>query len=285
MKLSRRGFLKALAQVGVASGLGSLGLYEYSLHLEPDWLCVEETIIPIKDLGPAFDGFRIAQLSDLHLSSYTEIDLIEKATETVNQLEPDLTVLTGDYVLDGAESIFDLSPILARLNARHGVYAILGNHDYWTNADIVLEGIAQSQIPLLMNSGLPIHIGQQAIYLAGLIDGWSLIPGVMPDLEAALKEMPSEIPVILLMHEPDYADKLTQDSRVSLQLSGHSHGGQVRLPIMQAPILPLYGRKYDQGLYRVNQSWLYVNRGIGVVPPPVRFNCRPEISLITLTCM
>ncbi len=284
VKVSRRGFLKAFAHVMIASGFTGFGLYEYGFHIEPDWLCVEETIVPIRGLGSAFDGFRIVQLSDFHLSPYTEIALIQKAVEKANYLEPDLVVLTGDYVLDWPEAIFDLAPIFSQLDAKHGIYAILGNHDYWTNAEIVSLGFQEARIPLLKNSGRPIHFGQQAIHLIGLEDGWSYVEGVGPDLELALRDLPSGFPIVLLMHEPDFADLLLQDDRISLQLSGHSHGGQVRVPIYGAPILPLYGRKYEAGLYRVNRTWLYVNRGIGVVPPPIRLNCRPEITQITLTC-
>jgi predicted MPP superfamily phosphohydrolase len=284
VKVSRRGFLKAFAHVMIASGFTGFGLYEYGFHIEPDWPCVEETIVPIEGLGSAFDGFRIIQLSDLHLFPYTEIDLIQRAVEKASYLRPDLIVLTGDYVFEKPDAIFDLVPILSQLDAKYGIYAILGNHDYWTNAEIVSQGFQEAHIPLLKNSGLPIQHGQQAIHLVGLEDGWSCVQGVGPDLELALSDLPSEVPIVLLMHEPDFADLFLHDERISLQLSGHSHGGQVRIPIYGAPILPLYGRKYEAGLYRVNQTWLYVNRGIGVIPPPIRLNCRPEITQITLTC-
>lgn len=285
VRLSRRGFLKAFAHVMIASGFAGLGLYEYGFNIEPDWPCVEETTIPIKGLGSAFDGFRIVQLSDIHLSRYTKIDLIQKTIEKAKCLDADLVVLTGDYVLEASEAIFDLAPILSHLDAKHGIYAILGNHDYWTNAEIVSQGFQEARIPLLKNSGLAIQRGQQAIHLAGLEDGWSNVEGIGPDLELALRDLPRESPILLLMHEPDFADFFLQDDRISLQLSGHTHGGQVRIPLYGAPILPLYGRKYETGLYRVNQAWLYVNRGIGVVPPPIRLNCRPEITQITLACI
>ena len=116
------------------------------------------------------------------------------------------------------------------------------------------------------------------IFLAGLDDGWS----GQPDLNLALQNLSPGIPTILLMHEPDFADIFSKDKRVSLQLSGHTHGGQVRIPGLGAIVLPDYGKKYEQGLYRVKDMWLYTNRGIGVIWPAVRFNCRPEITEITL---
>ncbi len=117
------------------------------------------------------------------------------------------------------------------------------------------------------------------IYLAGLDDLWS----GQADLTAALAQAPANVPTILLVHEPDFADTVAKDGRVSLQLSGHSHGGQVRLPGIGAPILPYLGRKYDQGLYNVNNMWLYTNRGIGLGRIPLRINCPPEITEFTLT--
>ena len=113
--------------------------------------------------------------------------------------------------------------------------------------------------------------------MAGVDDGWS----GQPDLSLALAKMPSEALTILLAHEPDLADRFSMDPRVSIQLSGHSHGGQVRLPLIGAPVLPYLGQKYDQGLYKVNDMWLYTTRGIGLITP-VRINCPPEITEITL---
>ena len=279
MKLDRSGFLKALSHVLLAYGLGSVGLFEYSYHLEPDWLDVKKVRIPLQGLGSALDGFRIVQLSDIHLSPHTEINLVQRAVETANRLNPDLLVITGDYVLDFAESIFELAPVLAQLNATQGVYAILGNHDYWTDPELIRLGLEERGIPVLINEGIPIHSGHDSFYMAGIDDGWS----GQPDLDQALSNWSMGMPTVLLMHEPDFWDQLSSDPRISLQLSGHSHGGQVRLPGYGAPILPEYGRIYDQGLFHKNGNWLYVNRGIGVVPPPVRLNCRPEITEITLT--
>ena len=163
-------------------------------------------------------------------------------------------------------------------NAKHGVFAVLGNHEYWTNKKIVLTALKESGVPVLMNNGLALNVGQEMLYLAGLDDGWQ----GHPDLSKALEKRPGKVPTILLVHEPDCADVFSTDGTVSLQLSGHSHGGQIRLPGVGALVLPRYGRKYDQGLYRVQDMWTYTTRGIGVIGPPIRFNCRPEITEITL---
>jgi len=279
MQLDRRGFLKVLGHVLTAYGLGALGAYQYSIHVEPEWLSVNNIRLPLKNLGNAFDGFKVVQLSDFHLYPYTEIELVQSAVAIANELKPDLVVLTGDYVLDLAEAIFDLAPVLSQLNPARGVFAILGNHDYWTNAEIIKQGLKEQGIPVLINEGVQISVGRDNLYLAGMDDGWD----GQPDLESALSNWSEGIPTIMLLHEPDFWEFYRSDPRIDLQLSGHSHGGQVRLPGYGAPILPEYGRKFDQGLYTFNERYLYVNRGIGVVPPPVRLNCRPEVTEITLT--
>lgn len=278
MKTSRRGFLKALGQVMLGSAVtGAVG-YGYSTQIEPDWLTVEQVQIPLKKLKPALEGFKIVQMSDIHLHPYTQLEFVQKAVARANELQPDLVVLTGDYVLEGAASIFELAPALAGLNAKYGIFTILGNHDLWTNAEVVCTGLRQAGLPVLVNEGLALGVGSDSLYLAGLDDGWS---GQL-DLKAALSKLPTDVPAILLVHEPDLADIFALDNRISLQLSGHSHGGQVRLPGIGAPILPRLGRKYDQGLYRVRDLWVYTTRGIGLGPVPTRFNCPPEITEITL---
>ncbi len=281
MKISRRKFLKAsasLAAVGCLAAAGGIGSYEYGAHLEAKWLDVEQVQIPLKNLKPALEGLKIVQLSDLHLYPYTQIEHIQKAVQSANALQPDLVVLTGDYVLASADSIFELAPALAALDARYGVFTILGNHDLWTNAKVVRAGLEASGLPVLRNEGMTLGIGGEKLYLAGVDDGWS----GQPDLNVALDNQPPDVPTILLAHEPDLADTFSLDGRVSLQLSGHSHGGQVRIPGLGAPILPYLGQKYDLGLQQVHGMWVYTNRGIGVISPPVRFNCRPEVTEITL---
>jgi len=278
VKISRRGFLKALGHVSLGYLVAGIGAYKYGTLLEPEWLAIEYVTIPIPRLKPLFEGFRIVQMSDFHLHPYTQIDQIVNAVDEANRLKPDLVVLTGDFVLENADSIYELAPVLSRLNAKYGVFSVLGNHDLWTNASVVRSGLEEIGLPVMKNSGISLSIGQDMINLAGLDAAWD----GQPDLNLALRDLPQGIPTILLMHEPDTADIFSQDKRVSLQLSGHTHGGQVRIPIMGAPVLPDYGKKYDSGLYRVNEMWLYTNRGIGVIGPPVRLNCRPEITEITL---
>jgi hypothetical protein len=130
----------------------------------------------------------------------------------------------------------------------------------------------------LVNQGIAVEHNGGLVYLAGLDDGWS----GHPDLDTALQGAPDQAPVVLLCHEPDLADRYAADGRVALQLSGHSHGGQVRLPGKGPLVLPFLGRKYDFGLYHVGGMWLYTNRGLGCISVPYRYNCPPEVTHFTL---
>ena len=272
MKVTRRGFLKWAggAVLGGAAGVG------YVTKIEPEWLSVEQQIISLPKLPAGLDGYKIVQLSDFHLYPFTSIDLIEKTVARTNELAPDLVVLTGDYVLETAASIFDLAPELAKLNPRHGIFAVLGNHDHWTEAAVVKQGLAEQGIELLHNRGVLLNESQ--FLLAGVDDLWS----GTPDIEGALANWREGVPTILLAHEPDFADDFLGDGRIQLQLSGHTHGGQVRVPGVGPVVLPRYGQKYHNGLYQVGPSQVYVNRGIGIIGPAVRLNCPPEITEFVL---
>ncbi|NOX61358.1 MAG: metallophosphoesterase [Chloroflexi bacterium] len=275
--ISRRQFLKYAATtlaVGATAAGGGLALAN-----EKGRLAIERVTIPIAGLPSAFEGFTIAQLSDIHLLPFTRPEFLRRAVAVANGLKPDFTVLTGDYVWREPEGMFELAPIIAGLNAQRGVCAVLGNHDYWLDVDLVKEGFRQARIPLLINEHIPITLGGRSLVVAGLDDGWS----GHPDLDAALDAAPQDAPVVLLLHEPDLADVYGPDGRCALQLSGHSHGGQVRLPGRGALVLPYLGSKYDFGLYQIGRMWLYTNRGLGEISVPYRFNCSPEISLFTLT--
>ena len=276
--VTRRGFLRAMWQVGLGYTLAGLLGYEYALRIEPHWLSIGHVVIPIEGLGSAFDGFKIVCLSDFHLRPHQQIDWIRQVVERANQLTPDLVCLLGDYVLERADRIDSLAPVLAELEPRHGVLCVLGNHDLWTDRDVVTAGLERAGLRVLVNQGSLLRMGEEQLYVAGLDDGWS----GNPDLSAALQDAPRGGGAVLLMHEPDFADQLSTDGRLCLQLSGHSHGGQIRLPGIGALVLPDLGRKYDQGLFRVNRMWLYTTRGIGAIDPPLRFGCRPEITEITL---
>ncbi len=242
------------------------------------WLVEEFTEIPVYRLPPALEGFTIVQLTDLHLRPFTQLEHIERAVVKTNLLQADLIVLTGDYVWHDEEDILDLVPVLAKLNARLGIFAVLGNHDIKTDEHLIVETFKRYGIQVLRNQGLELQVGHQSVYLGGIDDGWL----GQPDITATLDNYKKEMPVILLAHEPDMIDGYAHDERISLQLSGHTHGGQVQVSPGKPFIRPYLGKKYVQGLYRVNQSWVYTSRGLGTTGLPLRRNCAPEITHLTL---
>lgn len=270
--MNRRQFLKMAGAAVVAGGLSAAGGYGLATQVEPYRLQVER--LTLGGWPAALAGLRLVQLSDFHLYPFTPLWFVQEVVAQANALRPDVVVLTGDYVLESAESIFDLAPALAQLNPRLGVAAILGNHDHWADVRIVRQGLREAGIPLLTNQRLTLG----GLIVAGLDDPWA----GRPDLAATLDGVRLGAPLILLAHEPDFVDEFSRDPRIRLQLSGHSHGGQVRLPGLGAPFLPRYAEKYDLGLYQVRQTWLYTNRGIGMTGAHIRFNCPPEITEITL---
>ena len=244
--------------------------------------------IPLARLPQAFDGFRIAQLSDFHYQKHFSEIPLRKVVATINDIHPDLTVFTGDFV---TVPLFDRQLSLADVNASAepcasvlgGIpgekYAILGNHDAAAYPGRIIHILARTNIPVLRNRSIPVERGQDRIWLAGIDD---LLRGA-PDMAATLSGVPEKETIILLAHEPDFADDASLTS-VDLQLSGHSHGGQVWIPGIGAPWLPPMARAYPRGLYRIRNLTLYTNIGIGTIRLPVRLNCPPEITLITLRC-
>lgn len=265
--------------VGTGFGLAtaSAGGVSYGHWVETEWLEVVHRQLRFEHLPPGLDGLRIALLADFHLYPNTRLEYIEQCVAAAQQLRPDLVLLGGDFVQATAEAIFDLAPVLARLDSTLGSFCVLGNHDYWKGRKIVEQGLRESQLPLLRNVGRTLQFGGEAFYLAGVDDCWA----GQPDLTTAMAGHPEGTFTILLSHEPDPASDYARDRRIALQLSGHSHGGQVRFPLIGSPFLPPYGRRYDMGLYRIGKMLLYTNRGIGVTAP-IRLNCRPEVTLLTL---
>lgn len=275
MNFSRRHFLKfsTAAIAGVVTTPTAYLLANNELN-NP---VVKSIQIPIRNLPDAFHGFRVVAMTDFHIYPYTRPELIRKSVALANELKPDLGVFLGDYVWNHEEAIFDLAPILADLDAKHGIYSVIGNHDIWADVELVKQGLRESRIPIMINDGLSITQGGAAINLVGLDDGWV----GNADLDAAYEGLPENTPTIMLLHEPDLADQYADDPRVSIMLSGHTHGGQVRF--YDKPIVsPHLGKKYNQGLFRVGGLWLYTSPGIGVISIPIRYNCPPEVTEITL---
>jgi predicted MPP superfamily phosphohydrolase len=242
--------------------------------------------IPLSRLPQSWDGFRIAQLSDLHYDDYFSIVPIRKAVDLVNGLQPDLVVVTGDFVtsppserrslqIRAAKAIEPCAQLVAEMRARFGILASLGNHDVATDGAYITNVLQSHGISVLRNRSVSFERNGERLWVAGLDD---VLEGKY-DMKLALKGIPQAEPVVLLVHEPDYAVYV---KNVDLQLSGHSHGGQIRFPLVGAPVLPVMGREYPRGLRRLGPLTLYTNVGIGTIWIPMRLNCPPEVTLITL---
>jgi len=277
--LTRRRFLRlaGAAAVAGATGLGYAGKFE------PAWVELKEITITLPGLAERLAGFRIAQISDIHLSRFTSARELLAAVTHVNRLRPDIVALTGDFV--GHEARYATSLIEPLRMLEPPAFAVYGNHDLWTDRDAVGAALAETPVTLLVNENVEAAPG---LTIAGLDDAWS----GHPRPQVALAGSSSDYTNLLLCHEPDYIDTIrSQEAPVALQLSGHSHGGQVRLPsarpdgsglATRAPLLPHMATRYPIGHYRVGNYQLYTNRGLGVWPLPFRFNCRPEITQLTL---
>jgi uncharacterized protein len=284
--LTRRRFLQGSA---VAAGAAALAIAEDGSILEPNYPKLARIEVPLARLPAAFDGFTIAQLSDFHYDEYFTVVPIRAAVEMVNRLNADLVVLTGDFVTtsvlkdylhnakQAANQAEPCAQILGQLRAGLGTVASMGNHDAASDPARI-SGVLQSHgIRVLRNQAIPLERGGGRIWLAGLD---SIMEG-KPDIESTLRGIPKSETVVVLMHEPDFADVATKYP-VDLQLSGHSHGGQIWIPGIGAPWLPDFAQKYPRGMYRIGGLTLYTNIGLGTIRVPVRLNCPPEVTLFTL---
>lgn len=282
-QVSRRIFLKGGACCAA-------GLAVYSGEFERHDIEVVRKVIRVPGLPSAFHGLTIAQLSDIHLDEYTEPFLLREAIQIIDRLRPEIVLLTGDYISAGVlpkkqteEIAWKCAGLLSRLECKER-YAILGNHDLWIGPNRVMEALTANSIPVLRNACIPVEREGSRIWLSGLDDPVCGQPNPDLAIPESIRNIRKE-PVVLMCHAPDYADELLLSAAgqaVSLMLSGHTHGGQVRLPFLGALILPELGKKYVEGTFRIGGMQLYVNRGIGSVALPFRFDCRPEITSITL---
>jgi uncharacterized protein len=281
--ITRRRFLKAGAG-------GALGLALYSGEIARHWLDVTYHDVALPGLHHAFDGMRIVQLSDIHLDDFTEPFFLRHVVAAVNQLRPDAVFLTGDFVSEGIGSRsyavkagWQCGAILNELECKNR-YAVMGNHDVAVGERDVIAALRENGTTVLRNTFLPIERGGARFWLAGVDDPVWGAPNPELAIPASIRNVPNE-PVVLLCHAPDYADTLLtlpSGRAAGLMLSGHTHGGQVRLPLVGALDLPSMGRKYVQGMFQLGSMQLYVNRGIGTVGVPFRLNCPPEITVLTL---
>jgi predicted MPP superfamily phosphohydrolase len=279
----RRWFLKS---VGVAAA-GLAGGAVYTRWIEPRWLDVGRHEIALGK-GPAGPPVRLLQLSDFHASPVVPLAFIARAVRAGLALKPDLICLTGDFITAKFADSPGYVATLAPLAAAAPTFACLGNHDggSWAGStygyddtSVIRDILARAGITLLHNSARAVTVAGRPIRLVGVGDLWA---GEL-DASAAFSSPPGVpgTPTLLLAHNPDSKDEMA-DRTWDLMLSGHTHGGQLRLPVFGTPFAPVQDTRFVKGLHRWENRWLHVTKGVGNLHG-LRFNCRPEISLLTLT--
>lgn len=243
---------------------------------EANSLSLERVEIYLERLPKKLDGFKIIHLSDTHHSPLTSLEHIKRTVKIANRLKPDMFLLTGDYVSHDREYIPPVAAELGKLKAKHGIYACLGNHDHWTDAGLVTHLFRGEGINVLINEGFRFETRRGSFWLAGVDDHMA----GKTDLPAALRgSFPDEMK-LLLAHNPVIFREAARVG-VDLTLSGHTHGGQIRLRDTEKNIIP---RRRKAGLHKRRNSQIYITRGIGTVVVPMRYQCPPEISLLELKC-
>ena len=284
LRLTRRDFLKLMGITALDLFLLAIGGTGYGYLMEPNWFKVETIRLRLPRLSRRFSGLRVAQISDIHMGGWMNLERLQRAADLVLEQKPDLLLITGDFLIgrDAAaisqQTIQDLITGLSRLTASFPTFAVLGNHDYWIDVELVRHILFSSHITDLTNAVFTLKREEASLHLCGVDDLWE----GNARLDDVIAQISDDGSAILLAHEPDFADTSAATGRFDLQLSGHTHGGQVVLPWIGPPILPYLGRKYPSGLYKVRQMSQYTNRGIGMARLPLRINCPPEITLFVL---
>jgi uncharacterized protein len=270
--MNRRHFLMA-----AASGVALTGAYP--VLIERNWVGVNRYRVALPGLPRAFDGLRIAHLTDLHHGPLVPLSFIRGVVDRTNALGADVIVCTGDYIheREGTGEIDAVWPELARLDAPRGVFSVLGNHDHWGDTARSVHWLAETGQDLHHKSAAIERDGSR-LWLAGAGDHWE----DRTDLDGLLDGIPDDEPRIVLAHNPDTADT-PRARRADLFVCGHTHGGQVRVPWVGAPVLPVLNKAYASGLVSSPDGTpVFISRGIGWALYPVRFNCPPEIAVLEL---
>lgn len=275
MPVTRRQFLSGLVTAPLVAVSATSA---YSRLVEPYSYWVSETDIFIRNLPPRFEGFRITQLTDIHHSRILGIDEVRRVVALAQETKPEMFVLTGDYSTSYRRYIEPCTEALSGLSAPEGVWAVLGNHDHYTDPELTSRALQRNRIAVLNNVHTTLQRGPDALQLSGIDDWtWNAV-----DWTRAFSGLKTKVPTILLSHQPSVLD-LEQTRRVDLILSGHTHGGQLKFPWLGAPArFATKDLKYARGLFRSGGTQLYVSNGTGVIGLPVRFGVRPEITVLRL---
>jgi len=272
--MNRRTFLKSAVAGAVVLGTTSV-CYGFA---EAGNVQIVRKTVTLPNLPKAFDGTTVAFLTDIHHGPYVSLDFVASVVRATKMLQPDLIIHGGDYILRSAEYTRPCFEVFSALRAPLGVYGVLGNHDHWHALQTTQEAMRASGITELTNCGVWLTKGNSRLRLCGVDDLMRGEPTIVP----ALGDTTVNDACILVSHNPDFAETI-RDTRVGLVLSGHTHGGQVNVPNMRNPFIPSqYGDKYRAGLCDAPATRVYVSRGLGVTGIPVRYNCPPELTLLTL---
>jgi len=261
-----------------------LGLAVWGFFIEPCFLLVETRVEVRPRAWPKeLDGLRIAVISDIHAGSpYVGRARIRKLVARVNAAKPDLIVLLGDFVIQTVVGGRFMPPeavaaLLKELKAPLGVHTVLGNHDWWLDGPRVRRAFAAEGLEVLENEAVRLERGGRAFRVLGLADHIERKPNPGP----ALAGVPATEPVIALIHEPDFFPEIPE--RIALTLAGHTHGGQVRLPLIGSPIVPSrFGQRYARGVIKEGERLMFVTTGVGTSIIPVRFGVPPEYAIVTV---
>lgn len=283
--LTRRLFIKRMFRGIFVLGGISTGGYYYAHEIEPHMLDITLHDFPNPLLPKEFNGFKIVQFSDTHLGFQYNLEQFQKLIKKINGLEPDMIVFTGD-LMDNPNEFKEIQQIiqaLSKLRAPFGKFAVYGNHDHGGyGSDIYRKIVQEAGITLLVNEARTVTLlNGSSIHIAGVDD--SMLGH--PNIESALSGLPENSYTILLSHAPDFAS-VASNYNIQLQLSGHSHGGQIQIPFWGPVVTPPHGEKYPEGFYQLGDNQgltLYVNRGLGTTRLPFRFLSKPELTLFTLT--
>jgi predicted MPP superfamily phosphohydrolase len=267
-----------LKGVGATAAVGVLGVSAYGGLVEAWDYQVTETVVSIVDLPERFEGFRIAQVSDVHHGRLVSIEEVRRVVGLANAARADLVALTGDYTTSLREYVEPCAEALGELSAPEGVWAVLGNHDHNTDGPLTRQALARRGINVLTNMNTELRRGADALQLAGVDDwGWG-----KADFARAMRGLDTSRPSVLLSHEPMALD-VPETRGVSLILSGHTHGGQISLPFVGSPAAYIWKHlKYLRGMYESEGTRLYVSRGTGMIGVPVRMGARPEVAVLRL---
>lgn len=271
--LSRRNALRLMAG-GIAACVMD------GAWLEPGTLSITREDIKCRRLAPGLDGLRIGLLADFHFRPDQDDELVAQVVEATRREKLDLILLAGDFLDSDPAVLKPLLTYLEKLSANHGVFAVLGNHDGWnTGRAMMRREFEKAGISFLINRHSRLSIKGESLAVAGTDFVWR----GQPDPARTLRGVAGHTPVIAMVHEPDYFDVMAAHRDVLLQVSGHTHGGQCRVPVVgYAPVTVKHGKKYNYGAFTRGDSNLFVTRGVGTTGPRIRFSCPPELAILTL---